>query len=130
MDEDLKSQAAELFESLGMDIPTAIRVFFKRGLVEKGLPFDVKTTPSNEVGDPTGLLAAFQAANENAHLNGTAGMSEEEIEAEIKLMHEERRKKNNRRLLSFHQILVIFCSLAHLCIYFVFFPLVMQRSEE
>lgn len=93
MDEDLKNQAAELFESLGMDIPTAIRVFFKRALVEKGLPFDVKVTPSNEIEDPTGLLAAFRAANENAHRNGTAGMSEEEIEAEIKLMHEERRKK-------------------------------------
>lgn len=45
--------------------------------------------------DPTGLLAAFKAANENAHRNGTAGMSEEEIEAEIKLMHEERRRKRN-----------------------------------
>lgn len=48
---------------------------------------------NNAIYDPTGLLAAFRAANENAHLNGTAGMSEEEIEAEIKLMHEERRKK-------------------------------------
>lgn len=45
--------------------------------------------------DPTGLLAAFKAANENALRNGTAGMSEEEIEAEIKLMHEERRRKGN-----------------------------------
>lgn len=45
--------------------------------------------------DPTGLLAAFKAANENALRNGTAGMSEEEIEAEIKLMHEERRRKRN-----------------------------------
>lgn len=95
MDEDLKNQAAELFESLGMDIPTAIRVFFKRALVEKGLPFDVKVTPSNEIEDPTGLLAAFQVLNANAQKNGTIGMSEEEIEAEIKLMHEERRRKRN-----------------------------------
>ena len=93
MDEDLKNQAAELFESLGMDIPTAIRVFFKRALVEKGLPFDVKATSSNEVDDPMGLLSSLQALNANAQKNGTAGMSEEEIEAEIKLMHEERRKK-------------------------------------
>lgn len=93
MDEDLKNQAAELFESLGMDIPTAIRVFFKRALVEKGLPFDVKTTSSKEADDPMGLLSSLQALNANAQKNGTIGMSEEEIEEEIKLMHAERRKK-------------------------------------
>lgn len=91
LDEELKNQAAELFEQLGMDIPTAVRIFFKRALVEKGLPFEVKTTISQNVDDPTGILAAFQAANAEAHKNGTAGMSEEEIEEEIKLMHEERR---------------------------------------
>jgi len=65
MDEDLKNQAAELFESLGMDIPTAIRVFFKRALVEKGLPFDVKVTPSKEIDDPMGLLSSLQALIED-----------------------------------------------------------------
>lgn len=61
--------------------------------IEKGLPFDVKATPSNEVDDPMGLLSSLQALNANAQKNGTAGMSEEEIEAEIKLMHEKRRRK-------------------------------------
>ena len=49
----------------------------------------------NAIYDPTGLLAAFQVLNANAQKNGTIGMSEEEIEAEIKLMHEERRRKRN-----------------------------------
>jgi len=93
MDEDLKNQAAELFESLGMDIPTAIRVFFKRALVEKGLPFDVKATPSKEIDDPMGLLSSLHALNANSQKNGTIGMSEEEIEKEINQMHAERRKK-------------------------------------
>lgn len=43
--------------------------------------------------DPTGLLEALRKLNENAHKNGTAGMSEEEIEAEIMLMHKERREQ-------------------------------------
>lgn len=93
LDEELKNQAAELFEQLGMDIPTAVRIFFKRALVEKGLPFEVKTTTAKEIEDPMGLLTSLQALNENAKKNGTIGMSEEDIEAEIKLMHEERRKK-------------------------------------
>ena len=42
MDEDLKNEASELFEKLGLDIPTAIRIFFKRAVTEKGIPFEVR----------------------------------------------------------------------------------------
>lgn len=35
MDEDLRNEASELFEKLGLDIPTAIRIFFKRAVSEK-----------------------------------------------------------------------------------------------
>ena len=45
IEEDLKKQVSDLFESLGMDIPTAVRIFFKRALVENGIPFEVKGTP-------------------------------------------------------------------------------------
>lgn len=48
---------------------------------------------SQVIYDPTGLLGALRKLNENAHKNGTAGMSEEEIEAEIMLMHKERREQ-------------------------------------
>jgi addiction module RelB/DinJ family antitoxin len=42
MDEDLKNEASDLFEKLGLDIPTAIRIFFKRAVTEKGIPFEVR----------------------------------------------------------------------------------------
>ena len=42
MDEDLKNEASELFEKLGLDIPTAIRIFFKRVVSEKGIPFELR----------------------------------------------------------------------------------------
>ena len=42
MDEDLKNEASELFEKLGIDIPTAIRIFFKRAVSEKGIPFELR----------------------------------------------------------------------------------------
>ena len=94
LEESLKNEVSSLFDQLGIDIPTAVRMFFKRALVEKGLPFEVKTTPNSSTeSDPTGLLAALCKANDNALKNGTAGMSEEEIEKEIQAMHEERRKK-------------------------------------
>ena len=98
LEESLKSEVSSLFDQLGIDIPTAVRMFFKRALVEKGLPFEVKTTPSfSTESDLTRLFTALCKANDNAHKNGTAGMSEEEIEKEIQSMHLKRnltRKRN------------------------------------
>ena len=39
------------------------------------------------------LMSALQALNEDALKNGSAGMSEEEIEAEIKAARAERKKR-------------------------------------
>ncbi len=46
--------------------------------------------------DPTGLLAALCKANDNAFKNGTAGMSEEEIEKEIQAIHTKRNLTRKR----------------------------------
>lgn len=97
LEESLKSEVSSLFDQLGIDIPTAVRMFFKRALVEKGLPFEVKTTPSfSTKSDLTRLFAALCKANDNAHKNGTAGMSEEEIEKEIQSMHLKRNLTQKR----------------------------------
>lgn len=57
VDTELKEQASEIFEKIGIDIPTAIRMFFKATVREQGLPFgtnvdDRKTgeTENSEVG--------------------------------------------------------------------------------
>lgn len=55
MDEDLKNEASELFEKLGLDIPTAIRIFFKRAVTEKGIPFEVR--------EPTAVYNASSKAS-------------------------------------------------------------------
>lgn len=44
LEESLKNEVSSLFDQLGIDIPTAVRMFFKCAIVEKGLPFEVKTT--------------------------------------------------------------------------------------
>ena len=90
VDENLKNEVSDLFERLGMDIPTAVRIFFKRAIIEKGLPFDVNEIPSTTAQDSSRLMQALYALNEEAHKNGTAGMSEEEIEAEIKAVRHSR----------------------------------------
>lgn len=42
IDDNLKSASDKLFNSLGMDISTAIRTFLTLSVENKGLPFEVK----------------------------------------------------------------------------------------
>ena len=42
VDEDTREQAAMLFENLGLDLPTAVRIFLKKSIATAGLPFDVR----------------------------------------------------------------------------------------
>ncbi|MFT8461552.1 MAG: type II toxin-antitoxin system RelB/DinJ family antitoxin [Liquorilactobacillus ghanensis] len=37
-----KKQAAEIFDSLGLNLSTAINIFIKKSIAEGGLPFEVK----------------------------------------------------------------------------------------
>ena len=97
VDDNLKNEVSDLFERLGMDIPTAVRIFFKRAIIERGLPFNVNEIPSTTKQDNSRLMQALYALNDEAHKNGTAGMSEEEIEAEIKAARAERKKKHGVR---------------------------------
>lgn len=48
MDSELRDSAAETFEALGLDLPTAIRIFLKKAVAVQGLPFDVRAEIPNE----------------------------------------------------------------------------------
>lgn len=41
VDDSLKKDADALFSDLGLDTPTAIRIFLKQAIKQRGLPFDV-----------------------------------------------------------------------------------------
>ena len=41
MDEELKNDASAILEDIGLDLPTAIRVFLKKVVAREGIPFDV-----------------------------------------------------------------------------------------
>ena len=42
VEEELKTQATLLFNELGLDLSTAIRLFLKKSLQVGGIPFDVR----------------------------------------------------------------------------------------
>jgi DNA-damage-inducible protein J len=85
VEDNLKEQAMALFERLGLDLPTAIRIFLKKSVAENGVPFELKEKPRISANG----LEALYALNAEALKNGRAGMTEEEIEAEIAVAHAE-----------------------------------------
>lgn len=46
---DVKDEATSLFNSLGLNMSTAINMFLKRAIFERGIPFEVKQQPSKEL---------------------------------------------------------------------------------
>ena len=51
VDADLKKQADELFDDLGMSFTTAINIFIKQAVREQRIPFEVARTPSHVVAE-------------------------------------------------------------------------------
>lgn len=46
---NVKEEATNLFNSLGITMSTAINMFLKKAIYERGIPFDLKQEPSNDV---------------------------------------------------------------------------------
>lgn len=41
-DKDIKDRVKNLYAALGMDLTTAVNVFFRQSLIHNGMPFEVK----------------------------------------------------------------------------------------
>lgn len=73
---ELKTQAAELFKALGMDLSTATGIFYRQALRCHGLPFEVKLDEPNEV-----TYAAMAAAEKDEDVFGPFDSVAELMEA-------------------------------------------------
>jgi DNA-damage-inducible protein J len=96
IDEDTRAQASQLFERIGLDIPTAVRMFLKQSIASNGLPFQPTIAKDNglvtsrkQAGES--LKQAFRLAQEQSVINGTDKMTMEEIDAEIAACRREKR---------------------------------------
>lgn len=81
VDEQLRNDATELYERLGIDLPTAVRMFMKRSLMVNGIPFSM-TLPKKKENDSKALMA-MREIQESAEKNGLSEMTLDEINAEI-----------------------------------------------
>lgn len=87
-DKALRQEVAEIYEAMGMDLPTALRMFLTRSKLERGLPFEAKlpkaSVPRNEAWN------AFEELRRQA--SNLPEMSLDEINEEIRATREERRR--------------------------------------
>ena len=85
LDNQLKEEATQLFSRLGLDLPTAIRIFLTRSVQVRGIPFSMQLP---EELDPA--ILAMREIQAEAARNGTSEMTLDEINAEIEAVRQER----------------------------------------
>lgn len=86
VDRDLKEQTASIYDAIGMDLPTAIRMFFKKSVMVGGLPFDGRLTPRRNVAQ-----SAFESMRAKVELSQDADPSMDEINDYISSVRQARK---------------------------------------
>ena len=88
LEDELKNQAVAVYNELGIDLSTAIRMFLKKSVLIGGIPFETKI-------DETTLKAilAIEEMRTTSEKNGNSSMTLEEINEEIRKTREERTSK-------------------------------------
>ncbi len=86
-DKALKEEVADIYSQLGMDLPTAFRMFMNKSKQVRGLPFEAVLPPVSNRED---FRNAFNALREEAA--EVPDMSLDEINAEISAARADRKK--------------------------------------
>ena len=76
MDSDVKKQAQELFAQFGLDMTTAVNMFLRQSIRQRGIPFSLQLDPFFSEANQDRLLKAAQ------RMDQTGGTVHELIEAE------------------------------------------------
>lgn len=95
VDDELKSRATEVYEKLGLDLSTALRLFLKRSVAENGVPFSMIL--NDKPYEARKALEVMRRAQEISKENGNDKMTLDDINKVIRLTREERKKKKTMR---------------------------------
>lgn len=88
VDEELKNQANAIYNELGIDLSTAVRMFLKKSVIEGGIPFSTKVDQLT-----LNTILAVDKMRTTSENNRNSEMSLEEINEEIKLARTERKNR-------------------------------------
>ncbi|MCL4102769.1 DNA-damage-inducible protein J [Fibrobacter sp. UWH9] len=84
----LKKEAEEFFQSVGLDMTTAIRLFLNQVLIQKKIPFEIESKESISRAQALENFYAMRAGARNLQ-----EMSLDEINAEIQCVRERSKAK-------------------------------------
>ena len=87
--DELKNQAAAVYNELGIDLSTAVRMFLKKSISEGGFPFSTKIDE-----ETLKAIIAIDNIRTTSEKNGNSSMTLKEINEEIKKARQDRKKKN------------------------------------
>lgn len=93
IDDDLKEQATFVFENLGIDLSTAIRMFLTKSVSVRGIPFSL-----NDDDNGRGrIIELLEKISIQSNMNGKGELTLDDINKEISDARKERRerKRNN-----------------------------------
>lgn len=88
VDEDLKNQATAIYNELGIDLSTAIRMFLKKSVSDGGIPFSTKINEST-----LDAILAVENMRNISEQNGNSELNLDEINKEIQKARLKRKKK-------------------------------------
>lgn len=92
LDSQMKAQFESLCEQFGMSVNTAINIFVNKVVSSKSIPFTINVTEDkDEVRERA--KKAFESMRKSAEEAGVAEMTLDEINEEIRLAREERKKR-------------------------------------
>lgn len=65
MDTEVKKEAEELFNDLGLNLTSAINMFIRKAIAEQGIPFEVRKTVNYNSETIQAMLEADKIAHDN-----------------------------------------------------------------
>ena len=91
VDDDLKNEAIEIYDRLGIDLSTAMRMFLKRTVSVNGIPFAM-VLPKEDY-SAAKALDFMKELNKSASENGIDDMTLDDINSEISSYRKERKAR-------------------------------------
>ena len=95
IDRSLKEEADQVFNSLGMNLTTAITVFVRQAVRQKKIPFEITLYPESDSRSSKmhEAIAASERIWEYSARNGNDKLTVEEIDTEIAEVRAARKKR-------------------------------------
>lgn len=70
MDRSLKDEAESVFEAIGLDTTTAVRIFFTKVVKTRSMPFRLVAEPEFSTEEEDSILQAWEESKKPANLSG------------------------------------------------------------